>query len=220
MGKEGAQTHAVVLTAEPCGVGPVVTLATTTHTVITEGLCSHNTSLPFSAARMSRLRHWARVEDWRWRMLIPQFCGPVWTWAMEAAVIMGSVGNSVPVAQWTAPPMPMIEPDKEGLAYMRNVRAGIMTLSEAIRERGYDPEDMLAEMAADYQKLDDLGLVLDSDPRKMTQAGQAQGKTSNDATSDPAAAETDVQRLFREWVAIQGEDRVVEMLSLFNGGRR
>jgi capsid protein len=43
-------------------------------------------------------------------------------------------------AQWTPPPMPMIEPDKEGLAIMRNVRAGIQTLSGCLRERGYDPD--------------------------------------------------------------------------------
>jgi capsid protein len=55
-----------------------------------EDLTGDYTNMPFSAARMSRLRHWARVvDDWRWRLLIPQFCDPVWDWAMEAAVIMG-----------------------------------------------------------------------------------------------------------------------------------
>jgi lambda family phage portal protein len=141
------------------------------------------TELPFSAARMSRLRHWAAVEDWRWRMLVPQFCAPAWTWAMEAATVMGSV-DRVLGARWSAPPMPMIEPDKEGLAYMRNVRCGIQTLSEAIRERGYDPDDLLVEMAADNAKLDSLGLVLDSDPRRMTQAGQAQQLPTPDDDED------------------------------------
>lgn len=126
----------------------------------------------FSSARMARLKHWARVEDWRWRMLVPQFCDPVWRWVMDAASIMGQ--PNAPTTLWSAPPMPMIEPDKEGLAYQRNIRSGIQTLSEAIRERGYDPEDLLTEMAKDNARLDALGLVLDSDPRKMTQAGQLQ----------------------------------------------
>ena len=123
----------------------------------------------FSSARMSRLRHWARVEDWRWRMLIPQFCDPVWGWAMQVAAIMGS--GEVLRAGWSAPPIPMIEPDREGLAYQRNIRTGIMTLSESIRERGYDPEELLNEMAADNKLIDKLGLVLDSDARQNTQAG-------------------------------------------------
>ena len=50
-----------------------------------EDLVGDYAGLPFSAARMSRLRHWARVDDWRWRVLIPQFCDPVWQWAMQAA---------------------------------------------------------------------------------------------------------------------------------------
>lgn len=157
-----------------------------------EDLTGDYTDLPFSAARMSRLRHWARVEDWRWRLLVPQFCGPVWGWAMQAALIAGVVPDVAeePAAKWTAPPMAMIEPDKEGLAYARNIRAGIMTLPEALRELGYDPEEVLVEMAASNKLLDKLGLVLDSDGRKMTQAGQLQGEaalTSADRVAPEAA---------------------------------
>ncbi len=68
--------------------------------------------LPFSAARMSRLRHWARVDDWRWRMLIPQFCDPVWDWAMRAATVGGlevPIGQRL-TAEWTCPPMPLLDP--------------------------------------------------------------------------------------------------------------
>jgi lambda family phage portal protein len=135
-----------------------------------EDLTGNYTGLPFSAARMSRIRHWGRVHGWRWNMLIPQFCDPVWQWAMQAAMVMNLL-TEVPAVEWTAPPMPMLEPDTEGLAYQRNIRSGIMTLSEVIRERGYDPETVLAEMKADWTRLDSLGLVLDSDPRKMSQAG-------------------------------------------------
>jgi len=150
-----------------------------------EDLVGDYTNLPFSAARMSRLRHWARIEDWRWRLLIPQFCQPVWGWAMQAAGIMNIVGSAPPEARWSAPPMPMLEPDKEGLAYQRNIRSGIQTLSDAIRERGYDPDELFAEMATDNRKLDALGLVLDSDPRKMTQAGQAQAPSNVAPASEP-----------------------------------
>jgi len=135
-----------------------------------EDLTGDYTGMPFSAARMSRLRHWARVDDWRWRILIPQFCDPVWGWAMQAAQIMGATQDA-PMAVWTAPPPPMIDPVNEGLAYTRLVRAGIMTLSEAIRERGYDPDDSFRDAAADNKRLDQLSLIFDSDARNTTQAG-------------------------------------------------
>lgn len=164
-----------------------------------EDLTGNFAEVNFSSARMARLRHWAGVEDWRWRLLIPQFCAPVWGWAMEAAAILGL--EHPPAAQWTAPPAPMIEPDKEGLAYQRNIRTGIMSLSEAIRERGYDPEALLAEIAADNKRLDELGLVLDSDARQMTQAGQAQSA----ATANAANA--------------RGLDRFVDFLARLPEGR-
>jgi lambda family phage portal protein len=125
--------------------------------------------MPFSAARLSRLRHWARVDDWRWRTLIPQFCDPVWAWAMRAASVMGL--QDAPEADWTPPPAPMIDPQNEGLAYARNIRAGIQSLSEVLRERGFDPRAVLDEIAADNKVLDELEIILDSDPRNTTQSG-------------------------------------------------
>lgn len=134
-----------------------------------ESMTGDYSDFNFSSARMSRLEHWGKVHDWQWRTLIPQFCDPAWTWAMQAAQIMGL--KEAPVAEWTPPPMPMIEPDKEGLAYQRNIRTGLQSLSEVLRERGMDPKAVLAEIAADNELLDELGIILDSDPRNTTQAG-------------------------------------------------
>jgi lambda family phage portal protein len=159
-----------------------------------EDLTGDYVGLPFSAARMSRLRHWARVHGWRWKMLIPQFCDPVWGWAMEAAAIVSPGLTERPIAEWTAPPMPMIEPDKEGLAYARNIRAGITSLSESHRELGYDPDVLLAEIASDNEKLDALGLILDSDARMTTQAGQPRDVAKQPSDAPPSTVEDDGSR--------------------------
>lgn len=143
-------------------------------------------SVNFSSARMSRLEHYDNVHDWRWRLLIPQFCDPAFGWAAEAGRVLGLVDGPL-AAEWTAPPIPMIEPDKEGLAIQRNIRTGIQTLFEAIRERGYDPTKFLQEVAAGNKLLDELKIVLDSDPRKITQQGQAQAA----ASGTPRPATTD-----------------------------
>ena len=135
----------------------------------------------FSSARMARIEHYENVYDWRWQLLVPQFCDPVWTWAMQAA-FLGE--DTSPRAQWTAPPMPMIEPDKEGLAYLRNIRIGLITWPEMVRERGYDPDEVLKEIQEWNAKFDAAEVVLDSDPRRITQAGQQQ--SGNAATTDPS----------------------------------
>lgn len=134
----------------------------------------------FSSARMARLEHYDNVYDWRWRLMVPQFCNPVWSWFLESALIAGLAERPVG-ARWTAPPIPMIEPDKEGLAVQRNIRTGIITGPEAVRERGYDVDEFLDEVQEWNRKLDERGIILDSDPRRITQQGQTQAAAKSDA---------------------------------------
>lgn len=126
----------------------------------------------FSSARMARLAHWANVYDWQWNMLVPTLCDRIWAWAMEAALVAGEVPET-PAADWTAQPMPVIEPDREARADIARIRGGQATFSQVLRERGLDPETHFDEYAADLARLDALKITLDSDPRKTTQAGNA-----------------------------------------------
>ena len=136
-----------------------------------EDLTGDYAGMPFSAARMSRIRHWARVEDWRWQMLIPQFCDPAWAWAMQAARVGGMDIDAPPAVEWTCPPPPMIDPEAEGRAYMVALRIGAKSWPEMQRELGYDPEAVLAEIATWQQKMAKAGVILDGDPSVTTQAG-------------------------------------------------
>jgi capsid protein len=120
---------------------------------------------------MARIEFAQNLHDWRWNMLIPQMCDVVWKWAMEAALIAGKV-NETPGAKWTPPPLPMIDPAVEGKAIRENVRAGIQTLPDALREQGHsDFEEFLDEYEESNNKLDERGIILDSDARNTTQAG-------------------------------------------------
>lgn len=152
-----------------------------------EDLTGDYTDLPFSAAKMSRNAHQDRIHDWRWRTVIPQLCQPVWTWAMEAALIMSLVSDPAPGVIWTPPPAATIDPDKEGIAFQRNIRCAAQSWSESVRERGYDPEEVLKEIAADNKRFDELGIILDCDPRMTTQQGQPR-ETAKAPADEPAAA--------------------------------
>lgn len=163
-----------------------------------EDLTGDYTGMPFSAARMSRLRQWSRVEGWREHLLVQHFCQPVWDWVMSAAVVAGRLRQMPPPPEWMAPPLPMIDPVHEGLAYQRNIRNGIQSLSEVLRERGYDPKKILKQIANDNRLIDELGLILDSDPRKTTQAGQLQGEGLN-RTADAVASQQALDEARRAW---------------------
>lgn len=141
-----------------------------------EDMTGDYSQVNFSSARMSRIAHWQNVERWRWRMLIPQLCNGVWRWAMEDAAALYS-WREIPRAEWAPPPMPMIEPDKEGRANRDLIRSGTRTLYQIIREQGEDPEAHLAEMAAANARLDELNIWLDSDPRRVSAAGLTQERS-------------------------------------------
>lgn len=143
-----------------------------------EDLTGDYSEVNFSSSRMARIAHWGNVDHWRGNMVVPQFLDPAWAWAMEAAELAGRVRRNdegeLPGVEWTPPPMPMLEPGKEGRAYSERIRSGVMTPSDAAREQGYDWDEFVAQYAADQADLDAAGVVLDSDARRTTQAGLQQ----------------------------------------------
>lgn len=54
------------------------------------------------------------------------------------------------------------------------MRNGFKSRSEVVSELGYDVEEIDAEIAADNARADTLGLILDSDPRKVAKTGAVQ----------------------------------------------
>ena len=77
------------------------------------------------------------------------------------------------------------------MATIMAVRGGLMSLQEAISSFGYDPDDILEEIAQTNEKLDSLGLVLDSDPRRVTKQGAGQAAEFLALEDDPDATPED-----------------------------
>lgn len=130
-------------------------------------------SVNYSAGRMGWLSFQRDISQWRWHMLIPQMCNPVWDWFMDAMRVSGQSREYVP-ATWTPPRREMVDPSREVPAIRDAIRSGQMTQYEGIRQMGYDPEDFLDEVAEGNAKMDELGIVLDSDPRKVSNSGVVQ----------------------------------------------
>lgn len=151
-----------------------------------EDLTGNYQNSSFSAMRLSRIRHWQKIYGYQWHMLIPRFCRRSWEWVQQAAIVANLL-DAPCAAQWATVPMPLIEPDKEGLAFKRLVRAGVKTLPEIVREQGKNWDQHVAEIKASNDALDAAGIWLDSDPRRTSDAGLTQERgTGGDKTSDAA----------------------------------
>ena len=97
---------------------------------------------------------------------------------MKPKLVTLDVAGTLVKVEWTPPRRELVSPKDDIPAIIKEIRGGLMSWSEAVRERGYDPEALAAEMASDRARFEKLGLVLDSDPQSTTQVGQIQKSTN------------------------------------------
>jgi lambda family phage portal protein len=133
----------------------------------------------YSSSRMGEIGFRKNIESWRWNMLIPQFCDWGFGKFKEFASVKLNIKPEDISVEWVPPAYEMIDPVKDLSAIQRAVRTGLMTLPQAIRAQGYDPDTQLKEISETNKKLDSFGIALDSDPRKVSQVGLVQSIDPN-----------------------------------------
>lgn len=143
-------------------------------------------SVNFSSGRMGWLEMQRNIDAWRWLMLIPQGLAKVAGWWLEADALRRGPAAGAAVV-WTPPRREMIQPAEEVAAMKDAMRSGITSLPEVHRELGANSRAVLREISETNALLDELGIVLDSDPRKTSNSGlnQAKGTASKAAAEGP-----------------------------------
>jgi lambda family phage portal protein len=158
-----------------------------------EALTGDLSEVNFSSARMGWLEFQRNIEAWRWHFFAPQFLRRVERWFFEAANMQGTLSDRRVSFSWTPPRREMIDPTKEVPANRDAVRSGQLTLSELIRQNGHDPDEHFTEYASDMARIEQLGLTLDSDPRRVDRNGNAHTQLPAESLNgdDNASAESD-----------------------------
>lgn len=138
-----------------------------------EAMTGDLSNVNFSSGRMGWLEMHRQVGDWQFNMLVPGFCDAVLGWFLEVSAIATGFSKGDLYVLWTPPRREMIDPLKETTAIKDQVRSGFKSWSEAVREQGYEPDQVIEEMQSDAKKFDDAGLILDSDARQDVKKAQA-----------------------------------------------
>jgi lambda family phage portal protein len=136
-----------------------------------EALSGDYSKVNFSSGRMGWLEFASEVNEWQRLTMIPTFCQRIWEWFVEAAFLQGLTPETVEPVTWTVPRREMIDPVKEIKGLTLQIRAGLTSLSEALRGLGHDPKELLEELASDIKLLQSLNLKLDSDPTNPAAGG-------------------------------------------------
>ncbi|MDC7260552.1 phage portal protein [Shinella sp. HY16] len=116
------------------------------------------------------------ISALQWQVIIPMLCEPIWQWFLEAAYLAGLIDHMDHPAEWSPPRFYSADPGRDVEAKIAEVRAGFRSLPSAIAEGGENPDDVVREIAEFNAKLDKDKIVLDSDPRYLSRAGQTQQK--------------------------------------------
>ena len=150
-----------------------------TYDLLTGDLSGAN----YSSLRAGRLAFKRQLEQDQWHLLIPGMCEPIrraWVASALGANVLPPAKHSYP-AEWAPPIFEFVDPLKDALATKAMIRMGLKTWRQAVSEQGYDPDTQAQHIADDNALHDDLGLILDADPRRASNSGGAQDAAANAA---------------------------------------
>ena len=150
----------------------------------------------YSSSRLSLLEERDTYKVLQ-RFFIENFHQIVYENWLEMAVLSGVLNlpayetnpDRYRASRWIPRSWEWVDPQKEVNAYKDAVRCGFKTLGQVISEQGGDLDDVLVARQAELAMLDELDIVLDTDPSEVTIGGNAQPPLYQDAV--PAFEETD-----------------------------
>jgi lambda family phage portal protein len=138
-----------------------------------EQLTGDLTNVNYSSIRAGLIEFRRRCATLQHHVMVFQFCRPVWNRWIELALLSGALpaqnkDTSIKDVKWIPQGFDWVDPLKDQQAQQMAVRNGFKSRSEVISELGYDAEEIDQEIAADNNRADQSGLILESDPRHTT----------------------------------------------------
>lgn len=152
-----------------------------------EQLSGDFTNANFSLARLGILEFRRFAEMIQAQVFVHQFCQPMATRWLETAVAAGKVRIPDFAANrdkyldisWRAQQWAFTDPIKDVLSAEMQVRDGFALKDDIVAGWGGDPLRQDRGRAVENQRADDLGLIYDTDPRKI---GGTKGKAQLDTS--------------------------------------
>lgn len=120
----------------------------------------------YSNSRLALLEFRRRVEAYQHAVMVWQICRRVWARWMDTAVFAGVLDlpdyearrRELIACDWLPPKWDWVDPLKDARAEIEQINAGLKSRTQALAERGYDADQVDAEIAADRERERQLGL--------------------------------------------------------------
>lgn len=113
----------------------------------------------FSSSRVRTNQYRRDVEREQWTLFVPMFCGRIAARWLELMDLTGMAAPAGVVPDWTTPKWASVNPVQDVAADLSEIKGGLCSISEKIRQRGYDPELVFSELKSDLQRLNTDGTL-------------------------------------------------------------
>ena len=121
----------------------------------------------YSNSRLALLEFRRRIEAYQHAVLVWQLCRRVWARWMDVAVLSGALAlpgyetdrRTYAACSWLPPKWDWVDPLKDARAEIEQIDAGLKSRTQALAERGFDADQVDAEIAADREREKALGLA-------------------------------------------------------------
>lgn len=113
----------------------------------------------FSSARVRLLDFRRSVGRMQWLVIIPKLLNPIHRAVVDAAYLNGSIRRPDYAVRYSPPKWDYVNPVDDVRSDLAEIGGGLCSLSEKIRQRGDNPDDVFAEIKRDFDKLSELGIL-------------------------------------------------------------
>jgi len=137
----------------------------------------------FSSARVRLLDFRRAVQQMQWLTLKPRLLDRIHTAFIDAAVLDGKLTTADYAVDYSPPKWEYVNPQQDVASDLAEISGGLSSISEKLRQRGYQPAEVFAEIKADFDALQSAGIL---DILLFKEKGKMPG--------DPAAASVTAQQ--------------------------
>lgn len=129
----------------------------------------------YSGLRAAMNGSYALIDDWQQNEVIPLLVRPAVSRRMQRlALLEGDPRYNQVGMTFALPIRRMVDPVKDLMGEIMEMRAGLKLMETGLAERGINAEEHMIKLKAMNDTIDRLGLALDIDPRRVTDAGVLQ----------------------------------------------
>lgn len=113
----------------------------------------------FSSSRVRTNQYKRDVEREQWTLMVPMFCDRISTRWLSLIDLTGLLPPPDVYPDWTTPKWASVNPVQDVAADLSEIKGGLSSISEKIRQRGYDPELVFSELKSDLIRLNTDGTL-------------------------------------------------------------